>query len=328
MAKYILHRIVMMIPVLIGCVIIVFTINYFSTTQPASIILGQNATPEMIEQENHLLGLDRPYIVQLGSYFWNIITKGDFGTSYIYSGVKVSTLIVQRLPVTIEIGVLSTLFSVLIGVPLGILAAVKQNTPIDYGTTVFGVGLSAIPNFWLAQILMLIFGLKLHLLPISGLGSWKNLVLPIIATGIGPITMMMRMTRSSMLEVIRQDYIRTARSKGLTEKQVIWKHALKNAMIPVATIIGMSLGVAMTGSIIAETIFNIPGLGLLMNSSINGKDYITVQGCVLVCAFIVTAMNLVTDICYAFIDPRIKAQYTAGSKVKSPKKRGAEGGVS
>lgn len=316
MTKYVLKRILMMIPVLIGVVIIIFTINYFSTVSPAVLLCGPNATEAELAAKEAELGLDKPYLVQIGTYFWNILTKGSLGQSYVYKQ-PVLDMILLRLPITIKIGFFAALLSALIGIPLGILAAVKQNSVFDYISTILSVVLSAMPAFFLCLILMLFFSVRLKWFPVQGIADWKGYILPIVATGVMPIAMTCRMTRSSMLEVIRQDYVRTARAKGVPERTIIWKHTLKNALIPIITVVGMNLGLSMTGSVLCETIFNIPGLGLLMNSSISQRDFITTQGCVLICAFIISGMNLITDLCYAFVDPRIKAQYRS---VKAPKK--------
>ncbi|MCR5785829.1 MAG: ABC transporter permease [Eubacterium sp.] len=325
MARYVLKRILMMIPVLIGVVVIVFTINYFSEVSPAVILAGANATAEDIAAKNAELGLDQPYFVQIGSYFYNLFFHGSMGTSYIYKQ-PVLEMILVRLPYTIKIGVIAAAFSAVIGIMLGILGAVKQNSIFDYISTIFSIICAALPPFLVCLGLMLIFSVRLKWLPIQGVQGWKSYILPIIATGLGPIAMTARMTRSSILEVIRQDYIRAARAKGVPEGAVIWKHTLKNALIPILTVVGMNFGLSMTGSVICETIFNIPGLGLLMASSISQRDFITTQGCVLVCAFIVCVMNFLTDLCYAFVDPRIKAQYkNTGRKIKknSAEKGGA-----
>lgn len=315
MTRYVLRRILMLIPVLVGVVVLVFTINYFSDSSPVYSLVGSNATQEDFDRVSHELGLDRPYFVQLGEYFWNLITKGDFGTSYIQKR-PVIELVKSRFPVTAIIGLAAAILSTLIGIPLGILAAVKQNTAYDYSSTIFAVICAALPSFWVCLILMLIFSVTLGWTPVTGVDTWQGYVLPIIATALMPIALTMRMTRSSMLEVIRQDYVRTARAKGLSEKKVLWEHTLQNAMIPVMTVIGMNIGMSLTGSVIAETIFNIPGLGLLMSSSITQKDFIVTQSCVLICALIVSVMNLLTDIAYAIVDPRVKAEYTNSVKRK------------
>ena len=315
MIKYVIKRILMMIPVLIGVVIIVFTINYFSTVSPAVILAGANASTEDIAEINAELGLDQPYLVQIGNYFYNLIFHGSLGTSYIYKQ-PVLSMIATRLPFTLRIGIIAAVLSAAIGVSLGILGAVKQNSAYDYISTVLSIICAALPPFLVCLGLMLIFSVKLGILPIQGIQGWTSYILPIIATALSPVAMTARMTRSSMLEVIRQDYIRAARAKGVPERTVIWKHTLQNALVPILTVVGMNFGLSMTGSVICETIFNIPGLGLLMSSSISQRDFITTQGCVLICAFIVCVMNLLTDLCYAFVDPRIKAQYRSKHKKK------------
>ena len=210
--------------------------------------------------------------------------------------------------------------TVIIGIPIGIIAAVKQNRPVDYIATTIAVELAALPSFWLGLMLILLFSVNLKVLPISGLGTPAHWILPVFTVAAFPLANIVRMTRSSMLEVIRQDYVRTARAKGLPQREVLAKHVLPNGMIPVATTVGMMLGLSMTGTIIVETIFNIPGLGTLLNTSINMYDYNLTQGIVVVCAVIICCANLLTDIVYAFLDPRIKALYTNSGKRKKRSK--------
>ena len=322
MTKYIIRRLLMIIPVLLGAVIIVFTINFFSTTDPAMIKLGLNAKDEVkLAETREEMGLNRPYIVQLGDYVWKLC-HGDFGNSYVYSK-SVWELLSSRIPNTLKLGIGAMIISICIGIPLGLVAALHQNSAIDYATTTFAVIMNAMPGFLVAVILMLVFALKLGWFPPSGADGWKSFVLPIIAAGIGPITQDARMTRSSVLEVIRQDYVRTARAKGIAEEQVISRHVLKNARSPILTMVGSGLGSCLAGSILVEMIFNIPGMGMLINSSIMSKDFITVQGCVVVCAVVVALANLLTDLAYAFVDPRIMAQYTGGNKRKKAAKEAA-----
>ena len=318
MAKYIFRRLLMIIPVLLGAIIVVFTINYFSTTDPAMIKLGLSASdPDKLEAMRETMGLNRPYIVQLGDYLWKLC-HGNLGDSYVYSKT-VWELLGGRIPNTLKLGLGAMVISICIGIPLGLIAALHQNSAIDYITTAFAVIMNAMPGFLVAVILMIVFALKLEWLPVSGADSWKSFILPIIAAGIGPITQDARMTRSSVLEVIRQDYVRTARSKGIPEREVIAKHVLKNSLIPILTMVGSGLGTCLAGSILVEMIFNIPGMGMLINSSIMSKDFITVQGCVVICAIVVALANLLTDLAYAFVDPRIMAQYTGGNKKKRAK---------
>lgn len=318
MLKYIVRRLLLIIPVLLGAIIIIFTINYFSTTDPAMIKLGLSANdPVLLAEMRHEMGLDRPYIVQLGSYLWNLL-HGDLGDSYITAST-VAEMIGSRIPNTLKLSIGAIILSVCLGIPLGLAAALHQNSVIDYLTSILAILLNAIPGFLIGVVLMQVFGVSLGWLPVSGAESWQSYILPIIAAGVGPISQNARMTRSSVLEVIRQDYVRTARSKGIAEGQVISRHVLKNALIPILTMVGNGLGAAMAGSILVELIFQIPGMGMLINTSINNKDFITVQGCVLVCAVVVALMNLLTDLAYAAVDPRIKAQYTAGPKDKKKK---------
>ncbi len=312
----------MMIPILLAVIVIIFTINFYTPGSPAISLLGGGATPEKIAIAEHEMGLDRPYFVQLGEYILHIVTKFDFGTSYSFRR-PVMEVIGERIGVTCLLGFLSVIVTVVIGIPAGIIAATKRNTPIDYISTTIAVVLAAIPSFWLGLMLILLFSVKLKILPISGLGTPAHWILPVFTVGAFPLANIVRMTRSSMLEVIRQDYVRTARSKGLTQREVLVHHVLPNGMIPVATSVGMMLGFAMTGTIIVETIFNIPGLGTLLNTSINMYDYNLTQGIVVVCAMIICAANLLTDLVYAFLDPRLKALYTAGSKSSRRKKKKA-----
>ena len=318
MVKYILRRLLMIIPVLLGAIIVVFTINYFSTTDPAMVKLGLGATDtEALEAMREEMGLNRPYIVQLGSYLWDLL-HGDLGDSYVYSKT-VWELLSGRIPNTLRIGIGAMVLSVCVGIPLGLVAALNQNSIGDYLATGFAVIMNAMPGFLVGVILMLVFGLKLGWLPTSGADSWQSFILPIIAAGIGPICQDARMTRSSVLEVIRQDYVRTARAKGISERNVIIRHVLRNSLVPILTMVGSGLGTCLAGSILVEMIFNIPGMGMLINSSIMSKDFITVQGCVVVCALVVAIANLLTDLAYAFVDPRIRAQYTGSDKKKKKK---------
>lgn len=316
MLKYIVRRLLLIIPVLLGAIIIIFTINYFSTTDPAMIKLGLKANdPVLLAEMRHEMGLDRPYIVQLGEYLINLC-KGDLGNSYVYSKT-VAELIGSRVPNTLKISLGAILISICLGIPLGLAAALHQNSFVDYLTSVLAILLTAIPGFLVAVVLVQYFAVKLGWFPVSGAGNGiRSFILPTIAAGIGSLAQNARMTRSSVLEVIRQDYVRTARAKGISEGKVVTRHVLKNALIPILTMVGNGMGAAMAGSILVEMIFQIPGMGMLINNSINSKDFITVQGCVLVCAIVVCVMNLLTDLAYAAVDPRIKAQYTAGSKTK------------
>ncbi len=319
MARYIIKRILWMIPIILGVLLVVFTLSHFTPGDPVETLLGSNYTPEAYAEKAHELGLDKPFIVQYFNYVWGIITRFDFGTSYIY-GHAVGPEMAARFPITLKLGVFGLALAVAMGIPFGLLSATRQYSVLDNSVTVFAMFFAAMPNFWLGLMLILIFGLFLGWFPISGITHWQNWILPTIAQGMNAVALITRMTRSSMLEVIRQDYIRTARAKGLKERFVIRKHALKNALIPVITIIGMMVGMVMGGSVIVETIFSIPGIGMYMMSGITSRDYPIINGTVLLVALCVCVMNLIVDIGYAWIDPRIKAQYTSGKKRKKLKK--------
>lgn len=319
MIKYIAKRLLWMIPILLGVLLIVFTISYFTPGDPVVSLLGDNYTDEMYAQKVEELGLDKPFFVQYIDYIVGIVTRFDFGISYTYKH-KVGQEIASRIMTTLKLGWLGIAVGVVIGVPSGILSATKQYSAADYTITVIAMFFAAVPNFWLGLMLMLLFSLKLSWFPAAGIDTWRGWVLPVITQGLGGVAINTRMSRTSMLEVIRQDYIRTARAKGLSEKVVIWKHALKNAMIPVVTVIGSALGMCVGGSVIVETIFSIPGLGLYMMSGINNRDYPVINGTVLVMSLCICLANLLVDVLYAYIDPRIKAQYTVGKSKRKLRK--------
>ena len=312
LTRYVVKRILLTIPTLLAVTFIVFTINYFTPGDPVRAILGDNATQEQMDAKRVELGLDQPFLVQFFTYVKNIVTKLDFGTSYV-TGRSVSKEILERFPTTLKLTFLGIALAVVIGIILGLLAAIKQYTIFDYLSTILAVVGASMPLFWLALMLMLVFSLKLEWFPPSGTGSWSSWVLPSISVALTPLAVFARMTRSSTLEVIRQDYIRTARAKGISELVVIFKHVLKNALIPIITVIGMRIGHALGGSLVTESIFSIPGLGMLMINSIKSKNYPSIQGSVLFCALMFITFNLIVDVLYAFIDPRIKARYSIGS---------------
>jgi peptide/nickel transport system permease protein len=313
MLNYIIKRILLMLVTVLGVIILVFVIEYSTPGDPVAAILGPNYTQEQYEAKAAQLGLDKPFVVQLWNYVKGIVTKFDFGISY---GTKrpVREQIFARFRPTLIIGVMGVMVSSLIAIPLGILAATKHQSPLDYGVQTFTIIFAAIPGFWLAMMMMLMFCLKLKWFPAAGITSWKGFVLPIFCASLQPLVTTCRMTRSSMLEVIRQDYIRTARAKGLSERVITRKHALGNALIPVLTILGMHLGGALGGSILVETIFTVPGLGVLMKDAIKNQDYPLIQGGVLFLSFIFCAMNLLTDLAYGVADPRVREQLSSVKK--------------
>lgn len=302
-----------MIPTVLGVLFIIFFILELTPGDAAMNALGTNYTEEAYQEKLVEMGLDKPFLVRYAIYVKDFVTKFDLGTSY-SSLQSVKSLISQRIWVTLRLGLISCAFTIVIGVLFGIVSAVRQYSALDYVSSSLAVFFSAAPGFWLGLMMILLFTVKLGWLPAGGLNSWESYIMPVICLGIAPIAIVLRMTRSSMLDVIRQDYIRTARAKGVPEKQVIYRHALKNALIPVITVIGMQLTMVVGGSVVIESIFSIPGLGVLMVNSITGRDYPTVQGIALVICLFVCVVNLLTDIAYAAADPRIRAEYTSGKR--------------
>lgn len=307
MYKYICKRILMMIPVIIGVSLLVFLVLKMTPGDPARVVAGSEADEATVEQIREELGLNKPVLQQYVDYMLALL-HGDMGTSYTTSK-PVADEILARMPTTFILAFAGVFVAVLIGIPLGIISATKQYSVLDYISTLLALGGVAMPNFWLGLMLILLFSLKLGWLPSGGGDSWTAYVLPAITLGVGATASFMRTTRSSMLEVIRQDYIRTARAKGAGEGRVVMHHALRNAMIPVITVIGLQIGTLLGGAVVNKTVFSLPGLGTLMINAINQKNEPVVLGCLITFAIIFSLVNLLIDILYAFIDPRIKSQY-------------------
>lgn len=308
MLKFIIKRLLLLIPVVFGVAFVIFTMLYFTPGDPAVMALGSMAPPEALEEFRLEQGLDDPFFVQFKRYIFNAIFKGDIGTSYITKR-PVMNEILSAFPNTLKLTFFSVLFCVLLGIPLGILSAIKQNSWIDTSAMLVAfIGLS-MPVFWLGLLLILFFSVYLGWLPSSGLSGPLHYILPSITMGTFSLAVFTRMTRSSMLEVIRQDFIRTARAKGQKESTVIWTHALRNALIPVITVVGLQFGVLLAGAVLTESIFSIPGVGRLMVESIKMRDYPVVQGAVLFIAVAFSIVNLIVDLLYGFVDPRIRARY-------------------
>ncbi|NLN40554.1 MAG: ABC transporter permease [Clostridiales bacterium] len=304
MTQYIIKKLLLMIPLLIGLTLIVFLILHLAPGDPVDLMVGPNVTPEVYENVRNKLGLDKPLYVQYFTFLKNVL-RGDLGTS-ILKNVPVKDLIAERFPITLKLGVLSLLVSFAIAIPIGIQAAKYRNTPVDYLSMTFALVGISIPTFGFGLTLLYIFAYKLRWFPVSGHDTLLHLVLPVFTVGLTDAAVTARMVRSSMLEVMGEDYIRTARSKGLSEKVVMNKHALKNALISVITLLGMRMGWILGGSAILETVFSIPGLGRLMVDGIFSRDYPVVQGSMLVLGVSVLVGNLIADILYALVDPRIK----------------------
>ncbi|WP_350343472.1 nickel ABC transporter permease [Proteinivorax tanatarense] len=308
MYRYIIRRILLLIPVLIGVSFIVFSLMYITPGCPAAITLGEQATSREIEQLRAQMGLNDPFLLQYWRFISDIIIRQDFGRSYA-TNAPVLDEILSRFPTTLTLAATGVLVAVVIGIPVGIISATKQYSLFDNVAMVFALIGVSMPNFWQGLLLILIFAVGLGVLPSSGYSTPMHMILPAITIGTSSAAMITRMTRSSMLEVIKQDYIRTARAKGQKESVVIYKHALKNALIPIVTVVGLQFGYLLGGAVLTERVFSINGLGGVMIASISTRDYPLVQGAVLFIAFTFCIINLLVDILYAYIDPRIKSQY-------------------
>ena len=299
-----------MIPIILGVSFIIFTILYFIPGDPGSMILGQSATEEDIKRYNDDIGYNDPFLVRYVNYIVNVFTKLDFGKSY-RNGMPIRNQLEKKVPISIKLSFGSIFVSLLIGIPIGVISAVKQYSLVDKIPTAVAMLLSSIPAFIIGLLLMLIFGLRLGWFPITGITSgFKSFVLPVTCLGIVYGAQQMRFTRSSMLETIRQDYIRTAKAKGSSHESVIWNHALKNALIPVITVAGSNFGTLIGGAIATETLFGLPGLGSYISECIKYKDVPAVMGGLIVYAAIYALIILLMDISYAFVDPRIKSMYS------------------
>ncbi|WP_257348097.1 nickel ABC transporter permease [Pseudalkalibacillus decolorationis] len=310
MVGLIIRRMLQLVVLLIGISFIVFMSMHLSPGDPASIIGGPTATESDIEAIRNNLGLNDPVLVQYANYMTGVV-QGDLGFSY-QTKQSVSEAIITRFPNTLNLAIASMIVAVVIGVTAGIISALKQNSWIDVSSTVVSLAGISIPNFWLGTVLILVFSVGLQWLPVGGLSEpfWtiegmKQLILPAITLGTGSAAMIARMSRSTMLEVIRADFVRTARAKGVKEKTVIWVHALRNAMIPVITVIGLNFGFLLGGTIITEQVFAINGVGRLMIEAIAARDFPMVQGSVLLVAALFVLVNLIVDLIYSVIDPRI-----------------------
>ena len=325
MVKYIIKRLLWMIPIVLGVTVLVFTLMCFTPGNPAETILGATATQEDLDAKTEELGLNDPYIVRLGNYLMQVYVKHDLGSSWI-TKVDIMSSIAEKLPRTMILSLVTMLIAFGVGILLGIVAATHQNQWQDSLSMVFALIGVAIPNFWLALLLIILFSVKLGWLPAMGIDAGiKSYILPALAACMGSLATCARQTRSSMLDVIRSDYITTARSKGVPERAVIFKHALKNALIPIITMAGSTFGHLLGGMIIIETVFSIPGMGNYIIGAVNNRDYPVVQGGTIFLAITFSLCMLLVDLLYAAVDPRIKAQYAGGSK-KKPKKEAAANG--
>jgi peptide/nickel transport system permease protein len=332
LAAFIGRRILQLIPVLFGVSVVVFVMVRAIPGDPAQALLGQTATPDQIAEVRNRLGLDEPVFTQYLLFIKGALT-GDFGTSLAF-GQPVTSVLLERFPATLELTLAALLFAVIVGVPVGVIAAVKQYSLVDKITSVIALAGVSMPVFWLALVLVVLFTVQIDILPFPGRVSsdtsftsytglyvvdtivtfnlpalWdvlRHLILPAIALGTIPMAVITRMTRSSMLEVMGEDYVRTARAKGVVPWQVVFRHALRNAMLPTVTVIGLQFGLLMSGAVLTETIFGWPGIGQAALDSVNRRDYALIQGVVLYGATFFVLVNLLVDVLYAVLDPRVR----------------------
>src|SRR6266702_315029 len=312
MLSYILRRILSTVPVMAIVALFVFSLLYIAPGDPAVVIAGDQASPADVEHIRQSLGLDRPFLVQFGAWVWHIL-HGDLGTS-IFNNLPVTALIAQRLEPTLSLMAITLVLTIVIAVPLGVMAAWKAGSWIDRTIMAFAVFAFSLPVFVVGYVLAYVFALELEWLPVQGYtplaaGLWpwlQNLILPALALGSVYIALIARITRASMLEVLQQDYVRTARAKGLGQPNILFVHALKNAAVPIVTVIGIGIALLIGGAVVTESVFAIPGLGRLTIDAILRRDYPVIQGIVLLFSFLYVLVNLMVDVTYTLVDPRIR----------------------
>jgi ABC-type dipeptide/oligopeptide/nickel transport system permease component len=292
--------------VLLGVATLVFSLIHLVPGDPAQAMLGDGASPQDIEELRRSLGLDRPLLEQYVTFLRHAVT-GDLGRSF-RTGQPVTSMILERLPATAELAVAAMIVAILIAIPLGAVAAVWRGTAADYGAMTFALAGVSIPNFWLGPLLAIVFAVELGWLPVSGRGSLAHLILPAISLGLALAAILARMTRASLLDELRELYVRAARARGVSRVAAITAHALRNSMVPLLTIVALQFGAVLTGAVITETIFAWPGIGRLLIQSIGFRDYPMVQGCILLIAVIYVSVNLITDLMYGVLDPRIRLE--------------------
>ncbi len=306
MLRYVVFRALQGLIVIFLVSVTSFAIMQVAPGSPVDILIGEaQVTQDQIDAITEKWGLDRPWYEQYWTWLGNVVT-GDFGRSVIRTGVPVRQMVMEAAPVTLKLNALALFFSVLIAVPVGVFAAVKRYSKFDYGSMIGSTIGIAMPNYWLGLMLIIVFSLKLGWLPPYGSGSWKSYVLPVTVLAIQEMAILARLSRGSASEVLSQDYVTTARAKGLREHNVINRHVLRNALLPIVTVLGFRTAFLLSGTIVVETVFAWPGIGQLLFTSIDRKDYQVVQAIVLLLASIVVLANLVTDLLYAYVDPRIR----------------------
>jgi ABC-type dipeptide/oligopeptide/nickel transport system permease component len=304
MARYLARRLLFTVPVLLGVATLVFSLIHLVPGDPVQSMLGEGVSPQDVAEMRTRLGLDRPLLVQYGTFLKGL-TSGDLGTS-LRTNQPVARAIAERMPATFELALAAMAVAMLTALPLGVLAAVKARTPTDVAATTLALVGISIPNFWLGPLLAIVFSVVLGWLPVSGRGSLAHLVLPAITLGAPLAAVLARMTRASVIEELNELYVLAARARGASRLRAIVRHAFRNSLIPIVTVIGLQFGAVLTGAVITETIFAWPGVGRLLIQSISFRDYPLVQGCILLIAGTYVSMNLVTDVLYGFLDPRIR----------------------
>ena len=319
MVRYVIKRLLMLIPVLLGVMLFVFIFQSLSKDDPVKMLLGQGALESEVVALRAKLGLDQPVIIQYFKYVWNFFTKGDLGISYT-TNRPVFAEIMSKFPYTVRLAFTSVIIGTVIGMPLGVISAVKQNTFFDNAVRGFTVFMSSFPNFWLALLLIILFSVKLGWVPSNGISNPAGWILPTVCVCIGTITGLTRTTRASVLETIRQDFVKTARAKGQSEYRVIFKHVLRNSLIPVVNNIGIVIGAMMGGSLIIESIFGVPGVGKYAVDAISNRNYPAVLGSVVILAFLFALITLIVDIVYSLIDPRLVFTFTRSTTARKQKR--------
>jgi peptide/nickel transport system permease protein len=309
MIRYVVKRFLMLIPLVLCITFVVYGLMSLAPGDPASIMLPSNAPQEQKDALNHKLGYDRPFLVKYADFVYNLVFKGDFGISY-RTQQPIINEFKTRLPISVTLAFTSLTLAACIGIPLGVLSAVKQYSLLDTIPSVMALTLSAVPSFWFGMMLIYFLAYRLGLFPSYGMGGIEHWVLPTLTIAVVYAAEILRYTRSSMLETIRADYVRTARAKGVAERTVIWKHAMKNGLLPVVTLLGSSFGAQIGGAIVTENLYNLPGLGTLTLLSINMRDTPTVVATSVIFATLYNIILILVDLMYAFIDPRIKAKYS------------------
>ena len=304
MSRFLFRRVLLTIPVLVGVATLVFSLIHLVPGDPVQAMLGESASPQEIAQLRTRLGLDRPLLVQYAG-FMKDAAVGDLGTS-LRTNQPVAAAIAERLPATFELAAAAMVVALVIAIPLGILAAVKAGTPTDHAATTLALIGISMPNFWLGPLLAIVFSVTLGWFPVSGRGTPAHLILPALTLGAPLAAVLARMTRASVLEELRELYVLAARARGVSYTRAVLKHAFRNSLIPIVTVLGLQLGSVLTGAVITETIFAWPGVGRLLVQSISARDYPAVQGCILLIAVTYVSTNLLVDVAYGFLDPRIR----------------------